>query len=320
MTRYAEALAAFRHPLLWPVDPSGNDDEEPRDLGGALVERRDVLEMLSPSSIAQLQQHLESTAAAAVAQLPTNQTVELFRDFAQPWCHSLAMTITGSDASDREQLSRWGDRALEGGAAKDESLALFKRHFANSAVPLAQQTFLGISQTTPRLLVNSWLALLRHPAEVKRLRADLGLMPRAVEELLRYAGIIPTLFRRAREAVDLGKLHLADGDRVHLMIAVANRDPAQFSDPDQIDVTRRATGQLALGLGRSSCAGAWLVRAVLAAGTSALLRRFGSLEVVRAGPEIVRTGFSWSGPVHVRLFSTVDQLHEAMPTLAQEEE
>src|SRR5260370_35181625 len=58
VTRYAEALAAFRHPLLWPVDPSGKHDDEPRDTGGALVQRRDVLEMLSPSKVAEWQPHL----------------------------------------------------------------------------------------------------------------------------------------------------------------------------------------------------------------------------------------------------------------------
>jgi cytochrome P450 len=100
------------------------------------------------------------------------------------------------------------------------------------------------------------------------------------------------------------------------MIAVANRDPEQFPDPDRLDLSRGATGQLALGLGRSSCAGAWLVRAVLAAATSALLRRFASVKVLSAGPEIVRTGFRWSGPVRVRLSSAVDQIHEAMPTRA----
>ena len=60
---------------------------------------------------------------------------------------------------------------------------------------------------------------------------------------------------RARTGVDLGGVRIPEGDRVLLMLAAANRDPAQFPDPDRLDLTRRATGQVALGMGRNSCVG-----------------------------------------------------------------
>jgi cytochrome P450 len=141
-------------------------------------------------------------------------------------------------------------------------------------MPRASSTFSGTVETLPRLLANAWLALFQHPAEVARLRADPGLMPLAVEELLRYAGIIPRLFRKATTDVEVGSLRLAVGDRVTLMIASANRDPEQFPDPDRVDVSRPATGQLSLGIGRCSCAGARLVRMALSVSIATILGTF----------------------------------------------
>lgn len=117
-------------------------------------------------------------------------------------------------------------------------------------MPMRTPAFVALSQTLPCFLANAWLALCRHPSELARLRAEPVLMPRAIEELLRYAGLARTLFRLATEDIDLGGIRIAEGERVRLMLASANRDPAQFPDPDRLDFTRRSAGQLALGAGR----------------------------------------------------------------------
>ena len=79
-----------------------------------------------------------------------------------------------------------------------------------------------------------------------------------------------------------------------LMLASANRDPAQFPDPDRLDVTRRVTNQLALGTGRNSCVGAALLRIALAVATAALLERFTGADL--AGTPDWRTGSGYAFP------------------------
>jgi cytochrome P450 len=143
-------------------------------------------------------------------------------------------------------------------------------------------------------LANAWLALFRHPSELARLRAEPVLMPRAIEELLRYAGLARTLFRLATEDVDLGGIRIAEGQRVRLMLASANRDPAQFPDPDRVDFTRRPTGQLALGAGPHSCVGAFLIRMAATVATDAFVRNF--VEADMNGPIEWRGGSGFQSP------------------------
>jgi cytochrome P450 len=159
--------------------------------------------------------------------------------------------------------------ALPKRAAKAE----FERLNRQGAISLGKSVFLGTSQTIPFFLASAWLALLRHPSELERLRAEPALIPKAIEELLRYAGIVHTLFREATAAVELGDVRILEGQRVILKLGSANWDPAQFPEPDRLDVTRRVMGQVALGAGANSCVGASLVRMATAIATSAFIRK-----------------------------------------------
>jgi hypothetical protein len=93
-------------------------------------------------------------------------------------------------------------------------------------------------------------------------------MPVAIEELLRYAGLAHTLFRRASSVINLAGVTIARGDRVMLKLSTANRDPEQFENPDRLDLTRRNGAQLALGIGMHSCAGGLLIRTLAAIATA----------------------------------------------------
>jgi cytochrome P450 len=170
---------------------------------------------------------------------------------------------------------------------------------------MGEPTFVGTSQTMARLLANGWLALLHHPVEYQRLRAQPELMPGAVEELLRHAGIVPTLYRRAHAAVHIGAAEIAEGQRAHLMIASANRDPEQFRDPDRLDVTRRAVNHLSLGIGRNSCVGNLVIRMALSVTTSALLRRFPQIDRIGEVEWKSSASFSWPDTVPVKLHGFV---------------
>jgi cytochrome P450 len=116
------------------------------------------------------------------------------------------------------------------------------------------------------------LALLRHPAEMERLRADPGLIETAVEELLRYLTIIQFgLVRVATEDVTLHDRSIRAGEPVVLSVPAANRDPEHFPDPDRLDLGRESVGHLAFGHGVHQCLGQQLARVEMRIGFSHLL-------------------------------------------------
>ena len=158
---------------------------------------------------------------------------------------------------------------------------------------------MALSQTLPCFLANAWLALLRHPAEMRALRGEPGLMPNAIEELLRYAGPSRAQFRRATAGFELGGATLAADDRAILMLASANRDPEQFAEPDRLDLRRPAPRHLAFGSGAHACIGAPLIRRAAAIATAAFPRGFDAAELTE--PIEWRGGFAIARPAGLRV-------------------
>jgi cytochrome P450 len=115
-------------------------------------------------------------------------------------------------------------------------------------------------ETTANLLGNMLFTLLRHPDELARLRADLTLIPQAVEECVRFESPGHALSRIVRDKLELHGQELVPGDRLLLFVGSANRDPEQFVDPDRFDVTRTESRHVGFGYGIHFCAGATLAR------------------------------------------------------------
>jgi cytochrome P450 len=136
------------------------------------------------------------------------------------------------------------------------------------------------NETTTNLIGNGMLALGRHPDELARLRSEPALLPRAIEEMLRYDGPVQTVaLRHNNQPVNVGGTEIPSGTAVFVIVAAADRDPAQFSNPDVFDITRAPNDHLAFGDGVHHCLGAALARSEAAIAFGSMLERFPRLRL-----------------------------------------
>jgi cytochrome P450 len=155
-------------------------------------------------------------------------------------------------------------------------------------------------ETTTNLIGNGVLTLLRHPEQMQRLRDDPALIESAVEEMLRYESPVQWIARRAKEPLEIGGRRIATGQLVGLFLGAANRDPAQFPDPDRFDVARREGRHLAFAHGIHFCLGAALARLEGQIAIGTLLRRLPELRLA-PGPVEWRENFSMRGLQDLRV-------------------
>jgi Cytochrome P450 len=257
LTRYAEVLAALREPKLWPA---GDDPIAPDEAAHARL-RVAVREAMAP----------EWTTRIDPPVVPPQNPVDLIGDFALPWCRRLAVAVTGAAGEDVERLFALAVETSTATAMEqdaDPSNDQLKAAFTGSPVPMVPSAFVALAQTLPCLLANMWLALLRQPAELARLRREPSLMPLAVEEMMRCGGLTRRVLREATEDVEVAGVRIGRGERLVLRVDEANRDPEQFPDPERMDVGRRASGQLTLGAAGHACVGGPLLRAAAGVLTS----------------------------------------------------
>jgi cytochrome P450 len=133
--------------------------------------------------------------------------------------------------------------------------------------------------TVRDLIGNTWLCFDRHPQALTDLRADPGLLPGTIEEVLRYLPPVPQFPRVAAADTTLDGQPVAAGDWVMARIPSANRDPVEFERPDVFDIRRSAGRHLTLGHGIHFCLGAPLARLETGLALSAMLRRFDDIQL-----------------------------------------
>jgi cytochrome P450 len=134
-------------------------------------------------------------------------------------------------------------------------------------------------ETTIGLIGNGVLALIRHPDQLALLQDHPDLIAGAVEECLRFDGPIALTPRIVREDTEFDGKVIAKDTQVWAMLLAANRDPAQFADPDRFDITRTDNPHLAFGGGTHFCLGAHLARMEAQVAIGTLVRRLGGLEL-----------------------------------------
>jgi len=169
---------------------------------------------------------------------------------------------------------------------------------------LATLTLLIIAGHDPtvNLIGNGVLALLREPSQLATLRADPTLMPVAVEELLRLGGPVNiTTIRFTTEAIRVRDVEIGAGEFVMISLLAANRDARQFTNPDQLDITRKPHPHLGFGHGIHHCVGAALGRMEARIALTRLLDRFKTLKLVTTEPIEYRDSTIIHGPASLQV-------------------
>ncbi|HTR63261.1 MAG TPA: cytochrome P450 [Candidatus Binataceae bacterium] len=146
------------------------------------------------------------------------------------------------------------------------------------------------NETTTNLIGNGMLALGSNPDQLAMLRARPELMPRAIDEMLRYDGPVQSTFRTPTRDTNVGGTVIKAGTGTFVIVAAANRDPAHFPNPDKFDITRDASGHVAFGEGIHFCLGSGLARMEGAIAVGTMLERFPKLRLANPGAPLKYKG------------------------------
>ena len=164
--------------------------------------------------------------------------------------------------------------------AEDEDEHLTERETLN----MLRLLLAAGNETTTNLIGNGMLALLRNPDQLQRLRENPGLIPTAVDELLRFDSPVQADFRRALADCEVNGFEMRERDNIVLLLGAANRDPSVFKNPDQLDVGRGEGAHLSLGRGIHHCLGAPLARLEGRIALELLLERFPRIRLLDDRP------------------------------------
>ncbi|TDC78680.1 cytochrome P450 [Micromonospora sp. KC606] len=290
--------------------------------------RRIVSQAFAPRRIEALRPRVAEIVDTLLGRIVGRGEAELMRDFAIPLPMVVICELLGIPEADHEPVLAWTQVIRTSGSAKrpDEDRAavqeaqLLLHHYLADFVrtkrakpaddllsdliaacdqagrlserELVTMTFLLLfagHQTTADFLGNATLALLTHPDQLALLRGKPELLPEAIEELLRFDGPLPVASPRiAREEVEYQGVRIPRGSIVGVAINSANHDPAQFDDPDRLDVTRERGPHIGFGHGVHYCLGVSLARLEAQLGIGAMLRRLPDLRLAVPVEELRR--------------------------------
>jgi cytochrome P450 len=289
--------------------------------------------------VADLRSRIEAITQSLLADLPAGGEFELMRGLAQPLPVIVIAELLGVPPEDRDRFKHWSNAIarttslLQSETIRDDArqatrelvayfdaiVAARRREPRDDLVSALVQAedegrqlthdevlafaillLVAGNETTTNLIGNGVIALAEHPDAQAQLRAQPGLLPGAVEEMLRYDSPVQGVVRFVRRPTTVGGVEFAAGDIVLAMIGGANRDPVQFPDPDRFDVARAENRHLSFGMGPHFCLGAPLARLEADVAFAALLERLPSLALGEGGAQRGGT-FLLRGPEQVSL-------------------
>lgn len=271
-----------------------------------------VSRAFTPRMVAAMRPRVRELAADLLADAAAEPVVDLLAEVTYPLAVSVICTMLGVPERDHDLFDGWSRQATRlldsdlgpgalavGYAGATQLVEYFDALVAErraapgddllSALLAAEQAgdrltpeelrgtlvllFVAGHETTANLVGLAVLALLDHPAELARLRAAPGLLESAAEELFRYDTPVQLTARIALRDVEIGGVRIGAGEEVAVGIGAANRDPAEFPDPDRIVLDRRPNRHLSFGAGAHYCLGGALARVELQELLAELLAR-----------------------------------------------
>lgn len=159
---------------------------------------------------------------------------------------------------------------------------------------------LAAHETTTNASGNAFRTLLENRKAWERICADPTLIPKAIEECLRYAGSVVAWRRMTTDDTTVGGVEIPAGSRLLLVTSSANRDDSVFPEPDVFDLDRpNARRHLTFGLGTHTCMGATLARQEMRIFIGELARRLPHMRLVEGQQYTYLPNTSFRGPEHV---------------------
>lgn len=267
----------------------------------------------TPQMVANLRPRVEQIALDLLDEMRDSDQADLLTAYAYPLPITVIAELLGVPVADRACFHAWAQALLISGDSDDitEAVRAFTAYIQSvfderraeprddliSALIAAEEEGDEIDReelvgmvflllvaaghtTTANLIGNGTLALLQHPDQMRQLRNNPALIGSAVEEMLRYeCSLERTTMRWACEDVEIDGQIIARGDAVIPLLLAANRDPAQFPDPDRFDISRQPNRHIAFGSGIHHCLGAPLARMEAAIAISTLLQMLPDLRL-----------------------------------------
>lgn len=280
--------------------------------------RKLVTKAFTARRIELMRPRVEEIAAELIAKLNDGDEVDLLEAFAFPLPITVICELLGIPIDNRDDFREWSNQLLSFGtpeqlqhAAASMAGFLFQHvtaiaeaepndtffsalvHADDSGDRLNTEELVSMAflllvaghETTVNLIGNAVLSLLNNPDQLQILKDRPELIPASTEEFLRLEGPVNVAtFRFTKEPLDLGGVTVPAGEILMVSLVAANRDPAKYENPDQLDVTRSAQGHVAFGHGIHFCLGAPLARLEFDVALTQLLARFPNLTLA-AEPE-----------------------------------
>jgi cholest-4-en-3-one 26-monooxygenase len=288
------------------------------------VRRRKLVSAgFTPRRVQAMEAQVRAVCDDVIDQVCEQGSCDFVRDIAAPLPLNVIGDMLGVARDDRSGLLRWSEDMLGSQGAADASgleaaaqafeeySAYMERVLADrrrtgedgdlvgilvhaeidgdrlDQLSLIHETLLiliGGDETTRHVISGGMLALFEHPGQCERLQADPGLLPAAVEEMLRWVTPIKDMVRTTTREVELRGERIPEGAEIMLLYPSANRDEAVFEQADTFDTARAVNPHLAFGFGAHFCLGNQLARLELRVMFERLFARLPDLALAGSGP------------------------------------